>query len=111
MSKPELRQFLTVSASHLPPDFADRLADQARYGRGLQDREFGLWPFAGEYGVFLYAPGRLPHEIKDVFDDLDMPESVGRLLAYARHELQCSFVLFDADGDVLDGFETYPEDD
>jgi hypothetical protein len=38
-----------------------------------------------------------------------VPESVGRLLAYARHELGCSFVLFDVDGDVLDGFETYDE--
>jgi hypothetical protein len=33
-----------------------------------------------------------------------MPESAARLLAYARHELGCSFVLFDVDGDVLDGF-------
>jgi hypothetical protein len=105
MSKPEIRQFLTVSASHLPRDFADRLAEQARCGRGLQDAKFGLWPFAGEYGFFLYAPDGLPHAIKQPFEDLDMPESVGRLLGYAR-ERGCSFVLFDADGDVLDGFET-----
>jgi|HubBroStandDraft_6_1064221.scaffolds.fasta_scaffold1384051_1 hypothetical protein len=39
-----------------------------------------------------------------------MPESVGRLLAYARHELGCSFVLFDVDVDVLDGFATYDEE-
>jgi hypothetical protein len=38
-----------------------------------------------------------------------MPESAARLLAYARHELGCSFVLFDVDGDVLDGFATYDE--
>ena len=109
MSKPEVRKFLTVSASHLPQDFADRLDDQARNGRGFQDREFGFWPFAGEYGYFLYAPGILPHDLKDQFNDRDMPESVGRLLAYARHELGCSFVLFDVDGDVLDGFATYDE--
>jgi hypothetical protein len=107
MSEPEVRKFLTVSASHLPQHFADRLDDQARNGRGLQDREFAVWPFTGEYGYFLYAPGRLPHDMKDEFNDRDMPESVGRLLAYARHELGCSFVLFDVDGDVLDGFETY----
>jgi hypothetical protein len=45
--------------------------------------------------------------MKDEFNDRDMPESVGRLLAHARHELGCSFVLLDVDGDVLDGFETY----
>jgi hypothetical protein len=67
----------------------------------FQDREFGFWPFAGEYGYFMYAPGILPHDMKDEFDDGDMPESVGRLLTYARHELDCSFVLFDVDGDVL----------
>jgi hypothetical protein len=38
-----------------------------------------------------------------------MPENVGRLLAYARRELGCSFVLFDVDGDVLD--ETYDGDE
>jgi hypothetical protein len=48
MSEPEVRKFLTVSASHLPQDFADRLDDQARNGRGFQDREFGFWAFAGE---------------------------------------------------------------
>jgi hypothetical protein len=109
MSEPEVRKFLTVSASHLPQDFADRLDDQARNGRGFQDREFGFWPFAGEYGYFLYAPGILPHDLNDGFDDRKMPDSVGRLLAHARHELGCSFVLFDLDGDVLDGFETYDE--
>ncbi|HEV8029655.1 MAG TPA: hypothetical protein VGP42_01420 [Stellaceae bacterium] len=111
MSKPEIRKFLTVSASHLPQDFADRLDDQARNGRGFQDREFCFWPFAGEYGFFLYAPQRLAHDMKDAFDDLDLPESVGRLLAYARHDLGCSFVLFDVDGDVLDGFDTYESEE
>ena len=109
MSKPEVRKFLTVSASHLPQDFADRLDDQARNGRGFQDREFDFWPFAGEYGYFMYAPGILPYDMKDEFDAREMPESVAGLLAYARHELGCSFVLFDVDGDVLDGFKTYDE--
>jgi hypothetical protein len=107
MSEPEVRKFLSVSASHLPQDFADRIDDQARNGRGFQDHEFGFWPFAGEYGYLIYAPDKLPHDMKD--DDREMPESVGRLLAYAHHELGCSFVLFDVDGDVLDGFETYHE--
>ena len=110
MSEPEVRKFLTVSASHLPQDFADRLDDQARNGRGFQDREFGFWPFAGEYGYFMYAPGILPYDMKDEFDAREMPESVVGLLAYARHELGCSFVLFDVDGDVLDGFATYDEE-
>lgn len=98
-AEPEVRKFLTVSASHLPQDFADRLDDQARNGRGFQDREFGFWPFAGEYGWFLYAP-------TEIDLDADIPESVARLLAYAREQLGCSFVLFDRDGDVLDGFAT-----
>jgi len=34
-----------------------------------------------------------------------MSDSVGRLLAYARHELGCSLVLFDVDGDVLETYE------
>jgi hypothetical protein len=109
MSEPEVRSFLTVSASHLPQDFPDRLDDQARNGRGFQDREFGFWPFAGEYGYLIYAPDGLPHEVKDEFNHRGMPESVTSLLAYARHELGCSFVLFDVEGDVVDGFETYEE--
>src|SRR5258707_9323902 len=109
MSKAEIRSFLTVSASHLLQEFADRLDDQARNGRGFQDGEFCFCPFAGEYGFFLYAPEKLAHDMTDEFNVLGLPESVGRLRAYARHELGCSFVLFDVDGDVLHGFETYEE--
>ena len=103
--KPEIRKFLTVSASHLPPGFADRLRDQATNGRGL-GREHSLWPFSGEYGFFVYAPGEA--DIEEDADEADIPDSVARILFYAR-SLGCSFVLFDVDGDVIEGFETLDE--
>lgn len=103
-TEPEVRKFLTVSASHLPPGFAERLDDQARNGRGFQDRELCLWPFAGEYGFLVYAPSERDK-------DRDIPDSGARVLDYARETLDCSFVLFDVDGDVLDGFATYDSDD
>jgi hypothetical protein len=37
-------------------------------------------------------------------DHPDYPESKQQLLAYAAADLDCSFVLFDSDGDVLEGF-------
>ena len=34
--------------------------------------------------------------------------SLGSILLYAR-SLDCSFVLFDVDGDTIEGFETFDE--
>lgn len=101
---PEIRKVLTVSASHLPEAFEQRLREQAQIGRGL-GREHSFWPFAGEYGVLLYAPTKA--EADEDFEDPDIPESLARLLVHASPDLGCSFVLFDVDGGVLDGFDTF----
>ena len=56
MSKPEVRKFLTVSASQWPQEFADRLDDQARNGRGFHDRESGFWPLPASTGISCTRP-------------------------------------------------------
>ena len=91
---PEIRKFLTVSASHLPGPLAKILM------RDAFEPDNGLI-LAGYYGLCVFARGEHP----------DYPESVQKLLAYAAGDLDCSFVLFDSDGNVLDGFPTYSEDD
>ena len=114
MPEPEIRKILTVSASHLPAEFENRLREQAQIGRGL-GRTATMWPFAGEYGIVLYAPSEneTMEKAPSYFRELDVPGSVAAILLHARIKLDCSFVLFDADGDVLDGFATYEpvEDD
>lgn len=56
---------------------------------------------AGYHGLFVFARGEHP----------EYPDSVQKLLHYAATDLDCSFVLFDSGGDVLDGFATYDDDD
>lgn len=91
---PEVRKLLTVSASHLPAVFGQTLLRDSDYPpRGII--------LSGYYGFCVFARGDHP----------EYPESVQKLLAYAADELDCSFVLFDCDGDVLDAFPTYDDDD
>lgn len=85
---------VTVSASHLPQHFAEELLAICAYPRS------GI-VFGGYYGLLVFARGEHP----------DYPGGVQDLLRYALADLDCSFVLFDCDGDVLDGFETYDAHD
>jgi hypothetical protein len=90
---PEIRKFLTVSASHLPRTLAETLLrDPLQPTKGMI--------LGGYHGIFVFARGDHP----------DYPESVQRLLAHAATDLDCSFVLFDGDGDLLDGFPTYSDE-
>jgi hypothetical protein len=91
---PEIRKVLTVSASHLPVELAGAIAEDSLDPRG------GLL-LHGYYGFLVFARGDHPC----------YPESVRKLLQYASGALDCSFVLFDSDGDVLDGFATYGDYD
>ena len=100
----EVRKFLTVAARHLPEEFYSRMREQSTFGRHVLDKTCS--PFTGEYGVFMYAA-----EDAEVYEDLDIPESVQALLLHARKEFGCSYVLFDTDGDELDGFVTYEGDE
>jgi hypothetical protein len=90
---PEIRGFLTVSASHLPRIFAEGLMLRS------SDPTRGVI-LAGHYGFFLFARGDHP----------DYPDNVQKLLAHAA-DLDCGFVLFDRDGDVLDGFAAYCDEE
>jgi len=90
---PETRGFLTVSASHLPPAFAEILLQiSAESTKGIV--------LAGASGFLVFARGEHP----------EYPQSVQKLLAYAAADLDSSFVLFDSDGDVLDDFPTYDDE-
>jgi hypothetical protein len=91
---PEIRKVLTVSASHLPPALAETMIEDSSDPRG------GIL-FHGYNGFLVFARGDHP----------SYPDSVRRLLHYAASDLDCSFVLFDSDGDVLDGFPTYDDSD
>jgi hypothetical protein len=91
---PEIRRFLTVSASHLPQKFAED------YLPGLIEEGYGS-VLAGRYGFLVFARS----------ERCDFPEAVRKLLAYAAAELDCSYVLFDSDGEELDGFATYDDGD
>jgi hypothetical protein len=89
-SRPEIRSFLTCSASHLRQKDYDLITSDETH-----------WRFVGEVGIFLYAPevepGENPHE---------HPEYLVKLLAYAR-SLGCAYVLFDQDGEMLPDFPTF----
>jgi len=91
---PEIRKMLTVAASHLPPEFAETMIEDS------SDPRAGIL-FHGYYGYLVFARGDHP----------GYPDSVHRLLHYAASDLDCSFVLFDSDGDVLGGFSTYGKSD
>lgn len=104
---PEVRKFLTVSMAHLPESFADRKLQHCFDPTGDA-------AFCGSYGTVIYAPS-----VEDMTDEVyiaaqvenDTPESVAKLLLYARKELGCSYVLFDRDGDEREGFATYEGDE
>ncbi len=92
MSKPEVRKFLTVSASHLPESYANRVLSSGT--------------FCGVYGTMLWAPEEFEEHDFD-----DMPDSVRDILIYARRTLKCDYVLFDRDGEALDEFPTFEGDE
>jgi hypothetical protein len=106
-TSPEILKILTCSLSHVPDRFAERMREQANLGRSL-GREHSFWPFAGEYGIVLFAPNRAA--VEEDFGGTDCPDDIARILVYAG-SLGCSFVLFDEDGDELPGFTLYADNE
>lgn len=92
MGHEHVRKFLDLSTGHLTPATRNRLDSTELLG----------WPVAGgrtAYGYFIYA-----HEE----DDEEIPDDVWECCQKAR-ELDCEYLLFDADAAEVEGLPTYDD--
>jgi hypothetical protein len=88
----EIRKFLTCSVDNIPTEFRQHLAETA-------NEHWRVAGFGGEYGWFLWCQ-------ED--PDPEIPEELQAVFNFAR-EHGCDYVLFDRDGELLEGFPTFPE--
>jgi hypothetical protein len=96
--KAEVNRVLFVSTAHCPEEWLGR---QELNAFNIDSHA----SFAGRYGVVLWAPVD-----PDNHDWGDVPDMVQAVLRHAR-KIGCTHVVFDADADMLEGFETRDEED
>jgi ADP-glucose pyrophosphorylase len=91
MAKPEIVRMLVISTAHLPLEVCRELDERDTVALA------GAVVYPFEYGAFVYASEE-PGE--------DCPPYLAAAISRAR-ALRCGWIKYDADGEILDGLETF----